>query len=60
MGEIQILEHSIKIGVKYFLNFAQKALRQNDYVMSMKYYLKWLKILKVHRFGRKKPHSTAK
>ena len=34
---------SIMLGVKYFQNAATKTLRQNLYVMSVKYSLKWLK-----------------
>ena len=60
MGEIHILAHSRKIGVTYFRNVAQKALRRNFYVMSMNYYLKWLKILKGYKFGRNNSPSTSK
>ena len=41
MEERQILAHSINTGVTSFWNVAQKALRQNFYVMLMKYYLKF-------------------
>ena len=43
MGKIQILAHKKYIGVRSFQNAAPKALSQNFYIISMKYYLKWLK-----------------
>ena len=60
MGESQILAHSRKTGVKYFWNTAQKSLRKFFFVMSLKYYLKWLNILKGHIFGGENSHRTAK